>query len=64
MILSGLKIKEEMGKNIFIYPFSERQLGPNSYNLKLFNELLIYESAILDMKIPNEFKTIMSLSQN
>jgi dCTP deaminase len=58
MILSGLKIKEEMGKTIFIEPFSEEQLGPNSYNLKLFNELLIYESNILDMKIPNKYTTI------
>jgi dCTP deaminase len=59
MILSGLKIKEEIDKNIFIQPFSEKQLGPNSYNLKLFNELLVYESDILDMKIPNRVKTII-----
>jgi dCTP deaminase len=58
MILSGLKIMDEIGKNIIIEPFSEKQLGPNSYNLKLFDELLIYESNILDMKVKNKYKTI------
>lgn len=58
MILSGKKIKEELGKNIFIEPFSDKQLNPNSYNLKLFNELLIYDSDVLDMKVPNKYRTI------
>ncbi|MDR1506299.1 MAG: dCTP deaminase [Treponema sp.] len=58
MILSGLEIKKQMGRNIIIEPFSEGQLNPNSYNLRLYHELLIYESNILDMKVSNEYKTI------
>lgn len=53
MILSGKKIKEELNSNIFITPFNEKQLNPNSYNLRLFNELLVYDNNVLDMKTPN-----------
>ncbi|SDY47601.1 dCTP deaminase [Tindallia californiensis] len=53
MILSGREIKHRLGKDIFIEPFDEKQLNPNSYNLKLHNELLTYDSGMLDMKKPN-----------
>ena len=53
MILSGKEIKREIGKGITIEPFSEEQLNPNSYNLRLFNELLTYENNELDMRSPN-----------
>ncbi|SFI08153.1 dCTP deaminase [Tindallia magadiensis] len=53
MILSGREIKSRLGKDIFIEPFDEKQLNPNSYNLKLHNELLTYDSDMLDMKKPN-----------
>ncbi len=43
MILSGKEIKNRLGKDIFIEPFNASQLNPNSYNLKLGNELLVYE---------------------
>ena len=43
-----------MGKNIFIEPFNENQLNPNSYNLRLHNELLVYENHVLDMKQENK----------
>lgn len=59
MILSGKKIKEELNQNIFITPFSEKQLNPNSYNLRLFNELLVYDYNVLDMKTPNTAHKIM-----
>ncbi|MBN2354028.1 MAG: dCTP deaminase [Spirochaetales bacterium] len=52
MILSGLEIKRELGRGITISPFDERQLNPNSYNLRLHEELLVYESEVLDMKRP------------
>ena len=52
MILSGLEIKRELGRGITISPFDERQLNPNSYNLRLHEELLVYESEGLDMKRP------------
>ena len=58
MILSGREIKKEMGKGINIEPFSESQLNPNSYNLKLHNELLVYEKNMLDMRHPNPTKKI------
>ena len=43
-----------MGKEIFIDPFDEKLLNPNSYNLRLHNELLIYEELLLDMKKANK----------
>lgn len=58
MILSGKEILKRMGKEIVIEPFDERALNPNSYNLKLHNELLVYEDYCLDMKVPNKTKTI------
>lgn len=58
MILSGLKIKEELNKNIFIEPYDENRLNPNSYNLSLFNELLVYDEDVLDMKKEHKTKTI------
>ena len=38
-----------MGKEIFIDPFRPEQLNPNSYNLTLHNELLIYENRKIDL---------------
>ena len=54
MILSGKEIAEHMGKDIVIQPFDLKRLNPNSYNLSLHNELLVYENKQLDMKIPEE----------
>ncbi len=53
MILSGKEIQKRLGNDIFIEPFCESQLNPNSYNLRLHNELLVYEDAALDMKKPH-----------
>jgi dCTP deaminase len=53
MILSGKEIKNELGKGINIEPYNESQLNPNSYNLKLHQDLLVYEKNELDMKKPN-----------
>lgn len=53
MILSGKEIAKQLNKSIFIEPFDEKQLNPNSYNLKLHNELLVYSQNQLDMKMPN-----------
>lgn len=54
MILSGLEIKRKIGKDIIIEPFDEKYLNPNSYNLRLHNELLAYDEEFLDMKRPNK----------
>ncbi len=59
MILSGLEIKKRLGKEINIEPYNEKLLNPNSYNLRLHNELLIYEDKILDMKKPNRTNSII-----
>jgi len=59
LILSGREIKNKMGKEIVIEPFSEKQLNPNSYNLKLHNELLVYDEEVLDMKKQNKVKSIV-----
>ncbi len=59
MILSGLEIKNKMGNEIIIEPFDVKYLNPNSYNLRLNNELLVYEEDVLDMKKPNKTKKII-----
>ena len=58
MILSGKEIKRRLGKEIHIDPFEESQVNPNSYNLRLHNELLVYNDAILDMKKENKTQTL------
>ena len=55
MILSEKVIQEKLGKEIIIDPFNKDQLTPNSYDLRLHNELLIYNEKILDMKKENKF---------
>lgn len=59
MILSGKEIAKKLNKEIFIDPYQPSQLNPNSYNLRLHHELLVYEEDILDMKKPNRFKQII-----
>ena len=53
MILSGLEIQKKLGKEIMIDPFDPRKINPNSYNLTLHNELLVYNDEKLDMKREN-----------
>lgn len=59
MILSGLEIKNRLNKDIIISPFREEALNPNSYNLCLHNELLVYEDEILDMKKENKATRVL-----
>ena len=58
MILSGKTIKAKMGNEIIIKPFNENAVNPNSYNLTLHNELLVYDETVLDMKKPNTTRTL------
>ncbi|MFW5980047.1 MAG: dCTP deaminase [Halanaerobiales bacterium] len=58
MILSGKAIKDKLDNEIIIDPFNEKQLNPNSYNLKLHNKLMVYENNVLDMKKENKAKEI------
>lgn len=59
MILSGIEIKKRLGKDIWIDPYNDKQLNPNSYNLRLHNELLVYENHVLDMKKENKAKSLI-----
>lgn len=59
MILSGLEIAERMGKDISIDPYDPNQLNPNSYNLRLHNELVVYDDEVLDMKTDNTVSKCM-----
>ena len=58
MILSGQEIKRRLGTDIKIDPFCDSQLNPNSYNLRLHNELLVYEEVVLDVKAPNRYRRL------
>lgn len=58
MILSGKEIQRHIGKEIIIEPFDQSRVNPNSYNLTLHNELLVYENHELDMKKLNPTKRI------
>ena len=58
MILSGQAIRDRLGSDIVIDPFDDAQLNPNSYNLTLHNELLVYEELMLDMAKPNRVRRI------
>ena len=58
MVLSGLEIKRLLGGDIVIDPFDESRLNPNSYNLTLHDELMLYEELILDMRKANRVRRI------
>jgi len=58
MILSGKEIHAKLGKEIVIEPFNPNALNPNSYNLTLHNELMVYENYELDMRVENKAHTI------
>jgi dCTP deaminase len=59
MILSGKEIQKQLDETIFIEPFNEKQLNPNSYNLKLHNELMVYKNQTLDMKKKNQSEKLI-----
>jgi len=59
MILSGEEILKRNGSDIKITPFNQTQLNPNSYNLKLHNELMVYNSVHLDMKENHEISMLV-----
>jgi dCTP deaminase len=58
MILSGEEIRRCLGENIVIDPFDEKNLNPNSYNMSLHDEILIYEEIVLDMKKCNRTRRL------
>lgn len=59
MILTGNEIQNRLNKEIFIEPFNVEQVNPNSYNLSLSDELMIYTEEVLDPKKKNETEKII-----
>lgn len=59
MILSGKEIERRLNSDIKITPFNPQQVGPNSYNLRLHNELMVYKDKVLDMKRRNDIQKII-----
>ena len=58
MILSGKEIESRINDEIIIDPFDKNRINPNSYNLSLHNELIIYKNSLLDMKKDNEIEKL------
>ena len=59
MILTGEEIKKRINSDIINEPYNESLLNPNSYNLRLSDELLIYTRFPLDMKTPNPTEKVI-----
>jgi dCTP deaminase len=58
MVLSGHEIRRQLGTNIVIDPFDPARLNPNSYNLTLHDELMVYEEVVLDMRKANRVRRL------
>lgn len=58
MLLSGEEIRRQIGADIQIDPFDPERLNPNSYNLALHDELLVYEEVVLDAASPNRYRRL------
>ena len=55
MILSGYEIEKEVqAGNIYISDFDKSRLNPNSYNLRLSDEIAMYEPRLLDVRCDNK----------
>jgi dCTP deaminase len=58
MILTGHEIRKRLGRDIVIEPFDPANLNPNSYNLSLHDELMVYEELVLDMRRANRVRRL------
>ena len=58
MILSGQEIRARLGGDVRIEPFNPAALNPNSYNLTLHDELIVYEEVVLDMAKANRVRRL------
>ena len=64
MILSGKEIKKQVKEgSIAIDPFTDAQMNPNSYNLRLHQDLLTYDNDILDMREKNSVSPLVIPSE-
>lgn len=59
-MLTGAEIRDRVRKDeIYITDFDESRLNPNSYNLRLSDTLMVYDTSdVLDVKKDNEIKLI------
>ena len=57
-MLNNNGIKKELNKNIFVDDIREEDIGKNYVNVYLGNKLKVYENTVLDIKKPNETRTI------
>ena len=59
MILSGIKIEEEVKNNkITIMPFDKENINPKSYNYTLGDYVKVYKNNVLDAKEKQETEMI------
>ena len=58
MILSEKEIESRINDEIIIDPFDKNRIHPNSYNLSLHNELIMYKNSLLNMKKDNEVEKL------
>ena len=58
MILSGDEIRRRLGTDVVIEPFQEGHLNPNSYNMTLHDDVLVYEEVVLDMCQSNRVRRL------
>jgi dCTP deaminase len=58
MILSGQEIQRRLGGDIVIEGYDPARLNPNSYNLTLHDELMVYEEVVLDMAKANRVRRL------
>lgn len=59
-ILTGHEIKmQQAAGGLKISPFDEAQLGPNSYNVRLGDQLLVYTDPVLDMARANRTRELI-----
>lgn len=58
MILSGQEIAARLGGDVKIEPYNPAALNPNSYNLTLHDEVMVYEEVVLDMAKANRVRRI------
>lgn len=59
MILTGSEIKARVASgSLVIEDFDEARLGPNSYNLRLAPELMVYDEIVLDPKRKNRARQL------
>lgn len=60
MILSGSEIIKQIKKGFLIIdPFDNKRINPNSYNLRLSDKLIVYDSCILDIKKQNKIRELV-----